>query len=117
MDYVVFSHTNSKVIDIISFNPTSKEISLVASAEKLSIARSELAATTINVGGIDYAVFGGGEINGRGSKVVDIISFNPTSKEISLVAHGEYLSVARGFLAATTINVNGIDYAVFGGGG
>ena len=114
IDYAVFGgggddSNPNKVIDIISFDSTTKKINLVASGN-LSIARKYLAATTINVNGIDYAVFGGG---GSSSKVVDIITLITNSngeKEVSLVASGE-LSVERYNLAATTINVNGIDYA------
>ena len=101
-------------MDVIGFDGNT--ISLVTSGEYLSVARTNLAVTTINVNGVDYAVFGGGYTvdTFTDSTVVDVIGFDGNT--ISLVTSGEYLSVARYSLTATTINVNGTDYAVFGGG-
>ena len=81
-------------------------ISLVTSGI-LSGALLNTVATTINVNGIDYAVF----ISGYNIDFVTLITNNKGKKEVSLVS-GE-IPANRDYAAVTTINVNGIDYAVF----
>ena len=81
-------------------------ISLVTSGI-LSGTLPNTVATTINVNGIDYAVF----ISGYNIDFVTLITNNKGKKEVSLIS-GE-IPANRDYAAATTINVNGIDYAVF----
>lgn len=64
--------------------------------------------------GLDYVIFGGGSIStSTPSNVIDVVRFDGT--KITNVATGT-LSVARGKLSATTINVNGRDIVMFSGG-
>ena len=80
----------------------------------LSSPRYNLAATAITYNGVDYAVFGGG--NGP-SFVVDFMYPTTENNNIKInILFSAKLSARRSELAATTINYNGVDYAVFGGG-
>ena len=80
----------------------------------LSVARYYLAATTISYNGVDYAIFGGGH-SGNFSNTIDVFYFN-SSGTFSRLSTSLTLSVARYYLAATTISYNGVDYAIFAGG-
>ena len=81
----------------------------------LSVARYNLASTTISYNGVDFAIFGGG-FNSAGYKgTIDVFYFN-SSGTFSKLSTSLTLSVARRFLAATTISYNGIGYAIFAGG-
>lgn len=63
---------------------------------------------------MDYVIFGGGNVSTTApSNVIDVVRFDGTT--IKRVATGT-LSVARGKLSATTINVNGKDIVMFAGG-
>lgn len=68
----------------------------------------------MNVNGLDYVIFGGGSVSTTTpSNVIDVVRFD--GNNIKRVATGT-LSVARGKLSATTINVNGRDIVMFAGG-
>jgi hypothetical protein len=80
---------------------------------QLSVSRSNLSATTVTCpNGNQQALFGGGFAGATGqSDVVDIFDGGD-----SLERTIDSLSVARNFLAATSVQCNDKGYALFGGG-
>ena len=58
---------------------TIAEFTKLDTPETLSVARSNLAATTISYNGVDYAIFGGGiDTNVKHSNTIDIYYFDAT---------------------------------------
>ncbi|NES64341.1 MAG: hypothetical protein F6K24_03235, partial [Okeania sp. SIO2D1] len=102
----------SKVVDVFKCNSQGKLEKLdtkeLGTEIKLTVARGELAATTVG----NFAIFAGGyEKNREPSKVVDVFKCNSQGKLEKLNTEIE-LTVARGELAATTVG----NFAIFAGG-
>ena len=119
VDYAIFgggyTGSSSNVIDVFYFN-SSGTFSRLSTSVSLSVGRRWLKATTITYNGVDYAIFGGGENNnGVAHRDIDVFYFN-SSGTFSRLSTSLTLSVARYYLAATTISYNGVDYTIFGGG-
>ena len=119
VDYAIFAgglgSGYSNAINVFYFN-SSGTFSRLSTSVSLSVGRRWLKATTITYNGVDYAIFGGGENNnGVAHRDIDVFYFN-SSGTFSRLSTSLTLSVARYYLAATTISYNGVDYAIFGGG-
>ena len=80
---------------------------------ELSVARSNLAATSVQCNDKGYALFGGGFDGASYANDVDVFECNDDG--ISFKERLE-LTVVREKLAATSVQCNDKGYALFGGG-
>ena len=99
---------SSDVVDIFDGGD-----SLERTIDSLSVARFDLAATSVQCNDKGYALFGGGI--GATGRVNDVDVFECNDDGISFKKRLE-LSVARGALSATSVQCNDKGYALFGGG-
>ena len=89
---------------VISFNGTN--LSIVTDIN-LPVAYDTMAGCTINVNGVDYAIFSGGRIyNVSKSKMYYVLRFDGTNMKI--VTQGE-MSTAMWLASALKIRINGND--------
>ena len=105
-----FAAAASDVVDIFDGGD-----SLERSIDSLSVARFDLAATSVQCNDKGYALFGGGFSTSIASSVNDVDVFECNDDGISFKERLE-LSVARDRLAATSVQCNDKGYALFGGG-
>ncbi|MGI9555012.1 MAG: hypothetical protein ACR2M6_03470 [Vampirovibrionia bacterium] len=103
-----FGAAASDVVDIFDGGD-----SLERSIDSLSVGRSNLAGASVQCNNKGYALFGGGV--GAASVVNDVDVFECNDDGISFKERLE-LSVARIDLAATSVQCNDKEYALFGGG-
>lgn len=89
---------------VISFNGSN--LSIVTDIN-LPVAYDTMAGCTINVNGVDYAIFSGGRIYNTGnSKMYYVLRFDGTN--VKIVTQGE-MSTAMWLVSALKIRINGND--------